>query len=139
MLKTATEPASCARPWQEPSVPVLQKVSVPAATARVVAPLELLPQVAARKLQVWPARSAVSMTAVLPALPVTEMAAYMAANSAEGTVSTRPEEPHASVPPVAVASTRSQQLDWSARVPGWEPGRGRGSQKQDREANRGGA
>ena len=99
-------------------MPVLQVVSAPAATARVVAS-PAVPQVAAPKrvLQVSLAREAVLMVAVLPvpALPLTEMLAAMGANSAEGTVSTRPEEPHATEPPVAVASTSAQQLDCSER------------------------
>jgi hypothetical protein len=113
MATLVTGPRELTRPWQEPSVPELQVVSVPAATARVVAP-PAVPQVAAPKrlLQVWPARKAVFMVAVLPlpALAVTEMLAAMGANSAEGTVSKRPEAPHDMVPPVAVASTSEQQL-----------------------------
>jgi hypothetical protein len=46
-------------------------------------------------------------------LPVTEMVAEMGANSDEGTVRTRPEAPHATVPDPAVASTSAQQLAWS--------------------------
>ena len=56
----------------------------------------------------------VVMAAVLPLLPVTEMLAAMGANWTEGAVSRRPEGPQVMVPPVAVASTRAQQLVWSA-------------------------
>jgi hypothetical protein len=109
------EPNTLTTPWQLPSVPVVQVVFVPAATARVALVLPVLAQVAAPKrlLQVSSRSAAGVTTAVLPLLPVTEMVAEMGANSDEGTVRTRPEAPHATVPDPAVASTSAQQLAWS--------------------------
>ena len=103
-------------PRQLPSVPVLQTVLVPAATLRVaVLPVPAQLAVPKRLLQVRSDRSAVLMAAVLPDLPVTVTLAAMAAKLMLGTVSTRPDVPHATVPSVAVALTSAQQLDWSGR------------------------
>jgi hypothetical protein len=106
-----------ANPWQLPSVPVVQVVSVPAATDREALVLPVLAHVAApnRLLQVAPRAAAGLTMAVLPLLPVTEMVAEMGANSDEGTVRMRPVELHTTVPPVAVASTRPQQVDCAVR------------------------
>jgi hypothetical protein len=111
------EPDSLTTPWQEPSVPVAQKVSVPAATSRVVAP-PALPHLAAPKrlLQIWLVRAAVlTATALpLPALAAKVTLAEMGANSAEVAVRTRPDGPQSTGPAEEVASTSAQDVDWPA-------------------------
>lgn len=100
---------------------VLQAVLVPAATLKVaVSPAAVQLAAPKRRLQVWSERSAVLTAAVWPDLPVMVTLAAMAAKSTGGTVSTRPDESQAMVPPVAEASTSAQQLDCSGGRGGQE-------------------